>query len=67
MSCGRMAEQQTGRRPQGPIRLLTHLRYFGYYMNPIGVYYCFKPDGEALDFLAQVLGAPAAARLPRAA
>ncbi len=54
-----LAEQQTGRRPQGPIRLLTHLRYFGYYMNPIGVYYCFKPDGEALDFLvAEVSNTP---------
>jgi DUF1365 family protein len=54
-----LAEQQTGRRPQGPIRLLTHLRYFGYYMNPICVYYCFKPDGEALDFLvAEVSNTP---------
>jgi len=54
-----LAEQQTGRRPEGPIRLLTHLRYFGYYMNPICVYYCFKPDGEALDFLvAEVSNTP---------
>jgi len=54
-----LAEQQTGRRPQGPILLLTHLRYFGYYMNPISVYYCFRPDGEALDFLvAEVSNTP---------
>ena len=45
-----LAEQQTGRRPQGPIRLLTHLRYFGYCINPISVYYCFKPDGEDAGF-----------------
>lgn len=54
-----LAERETGRRPQGPIRLLTHLRYFGYCMNPICVYYCFKPDGETLDLLvAEVSNTP---------
>jgi DUF1365 family protein len=54
-----LAERKTGRRPQGPIRLLTHLRYFGYCMNPICVYYCFKPDGETLDMLvAEVSNTP---------
>jgi DUF1365 family protein len=54
-----LAEQRTGRRPQGPIRLLTHLRYFGYCMNPISVYYCFAPDGEQLDLLvAEVHNTP---------
>ena len=32
-------------RPAGPIRLLTHLRYFGYCMNPVSFYYCFDADG----------------------
>lgn len=54
-----LAERQTGRRPQGPIRLLTHLRYFGYCMNPISIYYCFAPDGAALDMLvAEVTNTP---------
>ena len=54
-----LVEQQIGRRPAGPIRLLTHLRYFGYCMNPISVYYCFKPDGETLDALvAEVSNTP---------
>lgn len=35
-----LVERETGRRPQGPIRLLTHLRYFGYCMNPVSFYYC---------------------------
>ena len=26
--------EKTGRSPEGPIRLLTHLRYFGYCFNP---------------------------------
>ena len=54
-----LAERQIGRRPQGPIRLLTHLRYFGYCINPISIYYCFMPDGEALDLLvAEVTNTP---------
>lgn len=32
---------ETGRRPEGPIRLLTHLRYFGVAMNPVSFYFCF--------------------------
>ncbi|MGH8275968.1 MAG: DUF1365 domain-containing protein, partial [Steroidobacteraceae bacterium] len=35
------AEHATGRRPQGPIRLLTHLRYAGYIFNPASFYYCY--------------------------
>jgi DUF1365 family protein len=41
-----LVETRTGRRPEGPIRLLTHLRYFGYCMNPVSFYYCFAKDGE---------------------
>ena len=37
---------RTGRRPAGPVRLLTHLRYFGYVQNPVSFYYCFAADGE---------------------
>ncbi|MEM6453816.1 MAG: DUF1365 domain-containing protein [Acidobacteriota bacterium] len=39
-------EQVTGARPRGPIRLLTHLRYFGYVINPVSFYYCFRPDAD---------------------
>ena len=44
-----LVEQKTGRRPQGPVRLLTHLRYFGYAFNPVSFYYCFAPDGERIE------------------
>jgi uncharacterized protein len=54
-----LVERQTGRRPRGPIRLLAHLRYFGYCINPISVYYCFTPDGAELDMLvAEVTNTP---------
>ena len=42
-------QRQLGRRPAGPIRLLTHLRYLGYCFNPISVYYCFARDGRTLE------------------
>jgi DUF1365 family protein len=33
-----LVERATGRRPAGPIRLLTHPRYFGYGFNPVSFY-----------------------------
>ena len=54
-----LVEQHTGDRPAGPIRLLTHLRYFGYAMNPVSFYYCFHPDGKQLQFVvAEVNNTP---------
>jgi DUF1365 family protein len=44
-------EAETGRRPTGPIHLLTHLRYFGYSMNPVSFYYCYRdtrPEVQAI-------------------
>ncbi len=47
----RLVEQRSGVRPEGPIRLLTHLRTFGFQMNPASFYYCFDPEGRALEHL----------------
>jgi DUF1365 family protein len=44
----RVAEE-TGRRPTGPVTLLTHLRTWGWLFNPISVYYCFDDSGEAVE------------------
>ena len=44
-------EAQTGHRPQGPIRLLTHLRQFGWSFNPVSFYYVFDDSGEHLETL----------------
>jgi DUF1365 family protein len=53
-----LVETRTGVRPEGPIRLLTHFRYFGFVMNPISLFYCFSID-ERLDFvLAEVNNTP---------
>lgn len=48
-----------GRRPQGPIRLLTHLRYAGFAFNPVSFYYCHAADGIALDcIVAEITNTP---------
>ena len=40
---------RTGRRPEGPIRLLTHLRYWGYGFNPVSFYFCFDRADRGLE------------------
>jgi len=48
-----------GRRPEGPIRLLTHLRYFGLVFNPVSFYYCYRADGVELDcIVAEITNTP---------
>ena len=46
-----LVEMETGRRPDGPIRLLTNLSYFGYCFNPVSFYYCFAADGDTLEYI----------------
>jgi uncharacterized protein len=40
--------------PNGPISLLTHLRYLGYNFNPISFFYCFDERGNVPVVLAEV-------------
>lgn len=50
---------QLGARPTGPIRLLTHLRYFGYIQNPVSFYYGYAPDGTTLEWvMADITNTP---------
>lgn len=54
-----LVERRTGVRPGGPIRLLTHLRYFGYVMNPVSFYYCYDRAGRRVDtIVAEVTNTP---------
>ena len=58
-SVRRLVESETGRRPTGAIRLLTHLRYFGYSFNPVSFYYCFDAAGAAVEtIVAEVRNTP---------
>jgi DUF1365 family protein len=50
---------RTGNRPQGPIRLLTHMRYFGFIFNPVSFYYCFDASDQALQYIvAEITNTP---------
>ena len=40
--------------PDGPIFLLTHLRYLGYVFNPVSFYYCYNPAGNLSQMMAEV-------------
>ncbi|MFT6102890.1 MAG: DUF1365 family protein [Granulosicoccus sp.] len=52
-------EKETGDRPNGAIRMLTNLRYFGFLINPITCYYCFDKTGETLEtVVAEVTNTP---------
>jgi DUF1365 family protein len=44
--------------PEGPIRLLTHLRFAGVWFNPISLYYCFDVDEELAVVVAEVTNTP---------
>ena len=46
-----LVERNTGKRPDGPVRLLTNLSYFGYCFNPVSFYYCFAADGETVEYI----------------
>ncbi len=50
-----LVEERTGVRPSGPIRMLTHMRYFGYCINPVTFYYCYAPDGERLETVVSAI------------
>ena len=54
-----LVEEETGRRPDGRIRLLTNLSYFGYCFNPVSFYYVYAKDGNSLEtIVAEVNNTP---------
>jgi DUF1365 family protein len=66
-----LVEERTGRRPDGPIRILTHLRYFGYVQNPVSFHFCFDRAGRRVEtVVAEITNTPWGERhcyvLPRA-
>jgi DUF1365 family protein len=48
------AERNGIAMPDGPIFLLTHLRYFGYVFNPVSFYYCYDANGNVATMMAEV-------------
>ncbi len=58
VSVRNFVESKSGSRPDGPIRLLTHLRYFGFIMNPVSFYFCFSADQRLQHVVAEVNNTP---------
>jgi hypothetical protein len=55
----RRVEEQTGRRPRGPVRLLTQLRCLGVIFNPVSFYYCYDEPGERVEaIVAEITNTP---------
>jgi DUF1365 family protein len=51
--------KHTGTRPAGPIRLLTHLRYFGFSFNPVSFYYVYDvTDSQVETIVAEITNTP---------
>lgn len=44
-----LVAERLGRRPDGPVRMLTQLRYFGCNFNPVSFYYCFDREGRRVE------------------
>ncbi len=54
-----LVEAECGRRPTGPVRLLTNLSYYGYCFNPVSFYYCFDETGdEVVATVCEVTNTP---------
>ncbi len=54
-----LVEAETGVRPVGRIRLLTHLRFFGYSFNPVSFYYVYDAADEHVEtIVAEITNTP---------
>jgi DUF1365 family protein len=54
-----LVENRLGSRPNGPIRLLTHLRYYGHCFNPASFYYCYNSaDTEVETIVVEIHNTP---------
>lgn len=52
-------EAATGRRPVGPVRMLSQLRNYGYCFNPVTFYYCYGASGDTVDtIVAEITNTP---------
>jgi uncharacterized protein len=54
-----MVRARTGLQLEGPVRLLTLLRNFGYYFSPLSLYFCFDRHGLTTEaIVAEVTNTP---------
>lgn len=58
-SVRRTVAEGLGAAPAGPIRVLTHLRHWGWTFNPLSLYFCFDGASERVEaVLAEVTNTP---------
>jgi DUF1365 family protein len=53
-----LVAERTGTAPDGPVRLLTHLRTLGHCFNPVSFYYCYDRDERLAALVAEVTNTP---------
>jgi uncharacterized protein len=44
-----LVQERTGKPSAGPVRMMTHLRYFGHNFNPATFYYCYDAAGSRVE------------------
>jgi DUF1365 family protein len=51
--------KELGEQPSGPIRMLTHLRYYGHCFNPVSFYYCYNEADTGVEYIvAEITNTP---------
>ncbi len=51
--------EQTGKKFDGPVFLMTHLSYFGYRFNPVSFYFCFDREMKSVQsIIAEINNTP---------
>ncbi|MEO8308781.1 MAG: DUF1365 domain-containing protein [Pseudomonadota bacterium] len=51
--------QSVGKRPAGPIRMLSQLRNYGHCFNPVTFYYCYDASGVQVEcIVAEITNTP---------
>jgi DUF1365 family protein len=54
-----IVQKEAGHEPSGPVRMLTHLRYFGHCFNPVSFFYCFDAADKRVEtIVAEVNNTP---------
>ena len=53
-----LVNENLGFKPDGKVLLLTHLRYWGFVMNPISVFYCLNNQDQLVAVCLQVTNTP---------
>lgn len=54
----RTVQQQLGFRPGGAVRLLTHIRTWGFLFNPVTFYFCFDRLDRPVALMAEIENTP---------